>query len=102
MSENIEFCAFLSIRYLNPLLMGSAHDWAEQNMPKEMPDGIIRIRNFHIAPDRGMTILWFDTQEHLDAAFPFMKEFQQQLAQRFEARIEAQKGITSPEMDFGD
>ena len=29
-------------------------------------------------------------------------EFQQQLAQRFEARIEAQKGITSPEMDFGD
>ena len=49
-----------------------------------------------------MTIVWFDTQEHLDAAFPFMKEFQQQLAQRFEARIEAQKGITSPEMDFGD
>ena len=101
-SQGIEFCAFLNIRYLNPLLMGSAHDWAEDNMPNEMPDGIIRTRNFHIAPDRGMTIVWFDTQEHLDAAFPFLKAFQQQLAERFEARIEAHKGITSPEMDFGD
>jgi hypothetical protein len=101
MSHNIEFCAFLSIRYLNPLLMGSAHDWIDDNMPEEMPKGIIRIRNFHIAPDRGMTILWFDTQENLDAAFPFLKAFQQQIAERFEARVEAQKGITSPDSDFG-
>ena len=101
MSHNIEFCAFLSIRYLNPLLMGPAHDWIDDNMPEEMPKGIIRIRNFHIAPDRGITILWFDTQENLDAAFPFLKAFQQQIAERFEARVEAQKGITSPDSDFG-
>ena len=35
-------------------------------------------------------------------AFPHMKAFQQQIAERFEARTEAQKGITSPDGDFGD
>ena len=102
MSQQTEYCAFMTIRYLNPLLMGSAHDWAKDNMPAEMPAGMIRMRNFHIAPDRGMSIVWFDTQENLDAAIPFMKGFQQQLAERFEARAELQKGIPSPEMDFGD
>ena len=100
MSQGPEFCAFLNIRYLNPLLMGSAHDWIAGNMPP-MPDGVVRMRSFHIAPDRGMTIIWFDGQDHLDAAFPHLKAFQQQIAERFEARCEAQKGITSPEMDFG-
>lgn len=100
MSQGPEFCAFLSIRYLNPLLMGSAHDWVADNMPP-MPEGVIRMRSFHIAPDRGMSIIWFDSHDHLDAAFPHLKAFQQQIAERFEARCEAQKGITSPEIDFG-
>ena len=94
MSQATEFCAFLSIRYLNPLLMGSAHDWIADNMPP-IPEGVVRMRSFHIAPDRGMTIIWFDNQEHLDTAFPHMKAFQQQIAERFEARTEAQKGVTS-------
>ena len=102
MSDNVEFCVVLSFRFLNPLLMGPAHDWANENTPEEMPPGIIRIRNFHIAPDRGLAIAWFDTQENLDAATPFFKGMQQQIAERFEARVELQKGITSPEMDFGD
>ena len=38
MSQATEFCAFLSIRYLNPLLMGSAHDWIADNMPP-IPEG---------------------------------------------------------------
>ena len=66
MSDNVEFCAILTIRYLNHLLMGSAHDWVAANMPSEMPQGFLRSRSFHIAPDRGMTILWFDNQENLD------------------------------------
>ena len=49
------------------------------------------MRSFHIAPDRGMSIIWFDSQDHLDAAFPHLKAFQQQIAERFEARCEAQK-----------
>ena len=102
MSHNVEFCAFLSFRFLNPLLMGSAHDWAKENTPEELPTGIIRMRNFHIAPDRGLAIVWFDTQENLDAAIPFFKGMQQQIAERFEARVELQKGIPSPDLDFGD
>ena len=66
--------------------MGSAHDWIGQNMPP-IPDGVIGMRSFHIAPDRGMTIIWFDSQEHLDATFPY-EAFQQQIAERFEARTE--------------
>ena len=64
MSQATEFCAFLSIRYLSPLLMGSAHDWIADNMPP-ISEGVVRMRSFHIAPDRGMTIIWFDNQEHL-------------------------------------
>jgi hypothetical protein len=41
---------------MNPALMGLAHDWAEQNAPKEIP-GAHRMRSFHIAPDRGMTLI---------------------------------------------
>ena len=100
MSENVEYCAILSIRYLKPSLMGSAHDWVEQNMPPP-PQGVLRMRSFHIAPDRGMTIIWFSHKTFLDDAFPKLKEFQQAIADRFEAKCEAQKGITSPDLDMG-
>ena len=59
------------------------------------------MRSFHIAPDRGMSIIWFREQIFLDEAFPKLKEFQQAIANRFEAKCEAQKGITSPELDMG-
>ncbi len=101
MSATVEFCAILNIRYLNPMLMGSAHDWVADNMP-EMPAGIIRMRSFHVAPDRGMSIMWFDSQDHLNQAFDALKQFQQEIAKRFEAKCEAHKAITSPELDFGD
>ena len=42
----------------------------------ESPRRIIRMRSFHMAPDRGMTIIWFNSQQNLDAAFPGLKEFQ--------------------------
>ena len=100
MSENVEYCAILSIRYLKPALMGSAHDWVEQNMPLP-PQGVLKMRSFHIAPDRGMTIIWFSHKTFLDDAFTKLKEFQQAIADRFEAKCEAQKGITSPDLDMG-
>ena len=74
MAEGVEFCAFLSTRYLNSKLMGPAHDWVAANMP-ELPRGLIRMRSFHMAPDRGMTIMWFNNQKNLDEAFPGLKEF---------------------------
>lgn len=81
--------------------MGSAHDWVAANQPEQMPQGFQRMRSFHIAPDRGMTIIWFDTQKNLEAAFPFLKSFQNEIATRFEAYCNAEKAITSPELDIG-
>ena len=64
MTEGVEFCAFLTTRYLNSKLMGPAHDWVAANMP-ELPRGLIRMRSFHMAPDRGMTIMWFNNQKKI-------------------------------------
>ena len=48
-----------------------------------------------------MSIIWFKEQIFLDGAFPKLKEFQQAIADRFEAKCEAQKGITRPDLDMG-
>ena len=100
MEKTTQFCAILSIRYLNAHLMGPAHDWAAQNLT-DMPDGVSAVRSFHVAPDRGLTIVWFDTQEQLDADYSGLVEFQNEIAKRFEAKTESRKGITSSEYDFG-
>ena len=101
MSESVEFVIIMSMRYMNPALMGLAHEWAENNAPSEVP-GAHRMRSFHIAPDRGMTMIWFKEQAALDAVFPMIKQLQNDLAAKFEGRAEIQKGITSPDLEFGD
>ena len=60
------------------------------------------MRSLHIAPDRGMSLRYFDTNENLNAAFPSLMEFQQNVAAKFEAKADAQKAITSSQSDFGD
>ena len=69
MIGEIEFCAFLTTRYLKSKLMGSAHDWVAVNMP-ELHRGLIRIRSFHVAPDWGTIMMCFNSQKNLDNAFP--------------------------------
>ena len=101
MSESVEFVIIMSMRYMDPALMGPAHDWAEKHAPSEVP-GAHRMRSFHIAPDRGMPVIWFNSQEALDAVFPTIKQIQAELAERFQGRAEIQKGITSPDLEFGD
>ena len=81
--------------------MQPCHDYIDANMPPP-PKGLIAMRNFHMAPDRGMTIAYFDTMDNLNEAFTFMKEFQQTVAAKFEANADAQKAITSPQSDFGE
>ena len=49
-----------------------------------------------------MTIIWFNDQAALDAAFPIIKKVQGEIAEKFEGRAEIQKGITSPDLSFGD
>ena len=43
--NELYFCAILHFRYLNPKLMGPAHDFVEQNAPKEMPKGFVSSRS---------------------------------------------------------
>ena len=101
MTEGVEFCAFLTTRYSKGKLMGPTHDWMAANMT-ELPRRLIRMRSFHMASDRGRTIMWFNNQKNLDNAFPRLKEFQKALNSGFEAHCDAQKGVTIKEFDFGD
>ena len=48
-----------------------------------------------------MSVCYFDTNENLNAAFPSMKEPQQSVAAKFEAKTDAQKAVTSSQSDFG-
>jgi hypothetical protein len=41
MSEPMEFVIIMSMRYMKPALMGLAHDWVEQNSPKEIPGATV-------------------------------------------------------------
>ena len=49
-----------------------------------------------------MSIIWFESQEAMDAQLPMIKEFQNVLAEKFQGRAETQKGVTSPNLQFGD
>ena len=85
---------------MNKSLMQSCHDYIASQMPPPSK-GLIAIRSCHKAPDRGMSVCYFDTNENLNAAFPSMKESQQSAAAKFEAKADAQKAITSSQSDFG-
>ncbi len=43
--------------------MGVGHDWLEENGDFSGFKGMIRIEAFHIVPDRGMGLFFFDTKE---------------------------------------
>ena len=49
-----------------------------------------------------MSIIWFDSQEALDAQLPMIKELQNMLAEKFQGCAEMQKGVTSPNLQLGD
>ena len=101
MISDVKFCAILTMRYMNKSLMQSCHDCIASHMPPRLK-GLITMRSFHKAPDRGVSLCYFDTNKNLNAAFPSMKEFQHRVAAKFEAKADAQKAITSSESDFGD
>ena len=35
-TDDVEFVAILTLRYMEPHLMGLAHDWVEHNAPAEI------------------------------------------------------------------
>ena len=104
MTSDVKFCAVLTMRYMNKALMQSCHDYIASHMPPP-PKGLIAMRSFHIAPDRGMSLCYFDTNENLNAAFPSMKEFQRSGAAKFLAKAYrlylANDSITRPYINAG-
>ena len=72
-----------------------------QSYASPPPKGLVAMRLFHIAPGRGMSVCYFDTNENLNAAFLSMKEFQQPVAANLKAKADAQKSITYSQPDFG-
>ena len=100
MTSDVKFCAILTMRYMNKSPIQSCHDYIASHMPPP-PKVLVAMRLFHIAPGRGMSVCYFDTNEKLNAAFLSMKEFQQSVAANLKAKADAQKSITSSQPDFG-
>ena len=76
-----------NFRYANAKLMGVGHDWLEENGDFSGFQGIIRIEAFHIVPDRGMGLFFFDTKESAKEALPEMQRAMRDYAQMFDCKV---------------
>ena len=85
MSAN--FCVFLHIRYMNPKVMGIAHDYLAANQPAKNPKGRLWMNSFHVSPDKGLGVHCFDTKENME-----------NFATKFECKFTIETGILSPEL----
>ena len=96
MSAN--FCVFLHIRYMNPKVMGIAHDYLADNQPVKNPKGRLWMNSFHVSPDKGLGIHCFDTKENMENFLPLMKERIENFSTKFECKFTIETGILSPEL----
>ena len=96
MSAN--FCVFLHIRYMNPKVMGIAHDYLAANQPDKNPKGRLWMNSFHVSPDKGLGVHCFDTTENMENFLPLMKERIENFATKFECKFTIETGILSPEL----
>ena len=101
MTSDVKFCAVLTMRYMNKSLMQSCHDYIASHMPPP-PKGLIAMRSIHLAPDRGMSLCYFDTNDNLNATFPSMKEFKQNVYANFDAKDDATQPLTTSQSNFSE
>ena len=80
-------------RYANANLISVAHDWLEDNGDFSGFEGMLRAEAFHIVPDRGMGLFFFDTKESAQAALFEMKQRMRDYAQMFEYRVSWELGF---------
>ena len=52
-------------RYANAKLMGVGHDWLEENGDFSGFEGMTHAEAFHIVPDRGMGLFFFETKTRI-------------------------------------
>ena len=93
-----KFCVFLHIRYMNPNVMGIAHEYLEQNQPAKNPKGPLWMNSFHVSPDKGLGFHCFDTKENIKNFIPLMKERITKFATKFECKFTMETGILSPKL----
>ena len=74
-------------RYANAKVMGVGHDWAEDNADLTWVAGLIKVDTFHIAPDMGMAVYYFEDAEQAKAALPELKKFFQGYSEMFDCKI---------------
>jgi hypothetical protein len=74
-------------RYANAKLMGVGHDWLEENGDFSGFEGMTHAEAFHIVPDRGMGLFFFETKEKAQTAMPGMQQTMRAYAEMFECKV---------------
>jgi len=72
--------------------MSVGHDCLEENGDFSGFQGMIRIEAFHIVPDRGMGLFFFDTKESAKEALPEMQRAMRDYAQMFNCKLTGNLG----------
>ena len=79
-------------RYSNARIMGVGHDWVEENGDFSHLDGMKRVDTFHISPDRGRAVYYFEDTAKAQAALPVLKKMMLDYAVMFECQITWEMG----------
>ena len=80
-------------RYANASLMSVGHNWLEDNGDFSGFEGMLRTEAFHIVPDRGMGLFFFDTKKSAQTALPKIKKAMREYAQMFECKVTWELGF---------
>ena len=88
-----QFVIIGNFRYANAKLMGVGHDWLEENGDFSSFKSMIRAETFHIVPDRGMGLFFFDTKESAKEALPEMQRAMRDYTQMFECKVTWDLGV---------
>ena len=66
---------------------GRGHDWAEGNADLTWVAGLTKVDTFHIAPDLGMAVFFFQEAEQAKTTLPELRKFFQGYSEMFDCKI---------------
>ena len=69
------------------------HDWLEENDDFSGLTGMAQGETFHIVPDPGMVLFFFDTKEIATATLPEMQRAMREYTQMFDCKVTWDLGI---------
>ena len=94
------FCAFLNVRYSNPKLMHVGHQYVSENFDPTEMKGLLELKAYHIAPDKGIGVFIFDNQNNLQKHLPNLKLFFKDYEERFTCKSTIETGIVNSELFY--